>query len=74
MILRYKYRTSLVVPCSILIHVEVVKLDQKNLAISLRKEGVSYNEIRKKINVSKGTLSLWLRDIELTQIQKIFYL
>lgn len=39
-------------------------------AIELRKQGLSYREIRKSINVSKSTLSLWLKDIELTEQQK----
>lgn|SRR3989344_423844 len=34
-------------------------------AINLRKKGLSYNEIRKRINVSKSSLSLWLKDVEL---------
>ncbi|HEY9586195.1 MAG TPA: hypothetical protein VJJ27_00950 [Candidatus Paceibacterota bacterium] len=37
-------------------------------AISLRKTGLSYNEIRKKLNnsIAKSTLSLWLKSIPLT--------
>jgi hypothetical protein len=34
-------------------------------AIRLRKTGLSYNEIRKTVAVSKSTLSLWLKDIPL---------
>ena len=37
----------------------------KNRAIKLRKKGLSYNEIKKEINVAKSSLSLWLRNIEL---------
>lgn len=37
----------------------------KRKAILLRKKGLSYNEIRKQINIAKSTLSLWLRDIRL---------
>lgn len=47
-----------------------MKLTQKIEAIKLRQQGKSYKEIRERILVSKGTLSLWLRDIELTEIQK----
>ncbi len=47
-----------------------MKLKEKIKAISLRKLGKSYSEIRKKIKVSKGTLSLWLRDIKLTPEQE----
>lgn len=34
-------------------------------ATRLRKRGLSYNEIRKKVDVSKSTLSLWLKAIRL---------
>lgn len=39
------------------------KLLQKNLAIQLRKKGLSYSEILKDIPVAKSTLSLWLREV-----------
>ena len=38
-----------------------MKLNERIEAIRLRKLGKSYSEIRKKVKVSKGTLSLWLR-------------
>lgn len=47
-----------------------MKLEEKTRAIKLRKRGGSYTEILKKVKVSKSTLSLWLRDIELTSHQK----
>lgn len=47
-----------------------MKLKEKIEAIRLRKLGKSYSEIRKKVKVSKSTLSLWLRDIKLTPAQK----
>lgn len=47
-----------------------MKLQEKNIAITLRKKGASYKEILKKIKVSKGTLSVWLRDIKLTPAQQ----
>lgn len=40
-------------------------LDLKKQAIDLRKRGYSYSKILKEIDVSKSTLSLWLRDINL---------
>jgi len=46
------------------------KTTQKYLARQLRKKGKSYSEILEKINVSKSTLSLWLRDIPLTKQQR----
>ena len=47
-----------------------MKLEQKFEAIRLRKEGLAYSLIRQRVPVSKSTLSLWLRDVELTQEQK----
>lgn len=47
-----------------------MKLKEKIRAITLRKLGKSYSEIRKKVKVSKGTLSLWLRDIKLIPVQE----
>lgn len=42
-------------------------------AIKLRKQGLSYSQINKKLPVSRSTLSLWLRSVQLepTQIKKI---
>ncbi len=39
----------------------------KNKAISLRKKGYSYSQIKEKIKVSKSTLSLWLRNFPLSE-------
>lgn len=39
-------------------------------AIKLRKDGLSYGNIKKRLNVSKSTLSLWLKNIPLTEKQK----
>ncbi|MFA6375928.1 MAG: hypothetical protein WCX69_00820 [Candidatus Paceibacterota bacterium] len=47
-----------------------MKLNEKLIAVNLRKAGKSYNEIKRKVKVSKSTLTLWLRDIELTADQK----
>ncbi len=40
--------------------------EKKNEAIRLRKEGASYSQIKEKIGVSKSSLSLWLRDMPLS--------
>jgi len=45
------------------------KLKEKAEVRSLRKKGYSYSEILKKIKVSKGSLSVWCRDIVLTEKQ-----
>lgn len=47
-----------------------MKLKEKIEAIRLRKLGESFSEIREKIKVSKGTLSLWLRDVKLSPEQE----
>ena len=45
------------------------KIKEKRLARKLRGQGLSYNEIKKKVNVSKSTLSLWCRDVILSPEQ-----
>jgi hypothetical protein len=47
-----------------------MKSDLKKKAIELRKQGLSYKDILKVVAVSSGTISLWLRDVELTATQK----
>ncbi len=47
-----------------------MKIKEKKLSRELRKQGWSLNEIRQKIKVSKSSVSLWVRDIELTKKQK----
>ncbi|MBU4030940.1 hypothetical protein KJ756_02180 [Patescibacteria group bacterium] len=47
-----------------------MKLEEKIKAVALRKRGKSYKEILKQVAVSKASLSIWLRDIELTSKQK----
>ena len=46
----------------------MAKPDVRNEAIRLRKvDRMSYGEIAKKLNVSKGTLSIWLKPFRLTR-------
>ena len=47
------------------------KLELKNKAQLLRKNGYSYNEILKQVRVSKDTISRWCRDVVLTKSQKL---
>ena len=47
-----------------------MKKIEKEEAISLREKGFSINDIARAVNVSKGTVSLWVRDIELTTKQR----
>ncbi|PIR44306.1 hypothetical protein COV23_00450 [Candidatus Wolfebacteria bacterium CG10_big_fil_rev_8_21_14_0_10_31_9] len=46
-----------------------MKSNQKEKAINLRKQGLSYSEILKQIPVAKSTLSLWLRSVGLSKKQ-----
>lgn len=46
------------------------KAKEKSLAIKLRKEGKTYNEILEVVPVAKSTLSLWLREVGLASKQK----
>lgn len=46
------------------------KLKEREKAIKLRKEGLSYREISEKVPVAKSTLSLWLRSVGLAKKQR----
>lgn len=46
------------------------KPELKKLAIKLRKKGYSYSEVLEKVKVAKSTLSLWLREVGLSEAQK----
>jgi hypothetical protein len=46
------------------------KDDLRETALAMRQEGRSYREIREVVSVSKSTLSLWLRDVPLTEEQQ----
>ncbi|MEK6832597.1 MAG: helix-turn-helix domain-containing protein [Nanoarchaeota archaeon] len=48
-----------------------MKEQEKIKAIELRKQGLSVNKIAKEVGASKGTVSVWVRDIQLTKEQKI---
>lgn len=39
----------------------------KNIAIRLRRSGKSYGQIRTALGIPKSTLSVWLRDVKLSQ-------
>jgi intein-encoded DNA endonuclease-like protein len=52
-----------------------MKRAEKNIAISLRQQGFSYSEILDRLTeeghkVSKGSLSNWLKNVQLTSEQK----
>jgi hypothetical protein len=44
-----------------------MKEEQKKKAIKMRKSGMTYSEILKKVPVAKSTLSLWLRSVGLAK-------
>ena len=50
-----------------------MKQKEKIQARQLREKGISVSEISKKLNVSKSSVSLWVRDIKLTdeQVKKL---
>ncbi len=45
----------------------MAKYKDRDLAISLRKQGMSYSQIKEHLNVSKSSLSLWLKKYPLSQ-------
>lgn len=48
----------------------MVKVDEKEEAIKLRRNGLSYSEILEHVDVAKSTLSLWLHSVKLAKSQK----
>jgi hypothetical protein len=48
----------------------ILKTIEKIKAIELRKSGKTYSEILKVVPVAKSTLSLWLREVGLSKVQK----
>ncbi len=44
----------------------MARLKDREKALALRKKGMSYSQIKKALNVSKGTLSTWLRKYPLS--------
>jgi len=47
-----------------------MKVKEKQKAVLLRKQGYSFKEIARKLDVSKSTASIWLRDIKLDEKAK----
>lgn len=47
-----------------------MKKEEKQEALLLRKSGKSMNEIATLLDVSKASVSLWVRDVALTRIQR----
>ena len=45
----------------------MARFKDREKAILLRKEGMSYSQIKKNLKLSKSTLSLWLRDYPLSK-------
>src|SRR3989344_966741 len=48
----------------------IPKIQEKEKAILLRKEGFSYTEILEQVPVAKSSLSLWLQSVGLSKKQK----
>ncbi len=47
-----------------------MKRDQKNKAIILRKTGQPIGDIARTLNVAKSSVSIWVRDVPLTLLQR----
>ena len=45
---------------------ETINMTTKQQVRALRQQGLSYNEIQQKLNVSKSNISSWCKDIQLT--------
>ncbi|MDD5145501.1 MAG: helix-turn-helix domain containing protein [Candidatus Pacebacteria bacterium] len=45
----------------------MARLKDREKALSLRKKGMSYSQIKQILNLSKSTLSLWLKDYPLSK-------
>jgi transcriptional regulator with XRE-family HTH domain len=43
------------------------RLKDRERVLTLRKRGMSYSQIKKELNISKSTLSIWLRDYPLSK-------
>lgn len=48
----------------------IIKTQEKEKAISLRKQGKTYSEILSVVPIAKSTLSLWLQSMDLSKKQK----
>lgn len=53
--------------------VQYLEKYKQNIAIDMRKHGLSYSEIRNRLHIPKSTLSYWLKNLKLTseQIKKL---
>ena len=49
--------------------VQYLEKYKQNIAIDMRKRGISYSEIENRIHIPKSTLSYWLKNIKLTPEQ-----
>jgi len=47
----------------------MAKSEERNSAVKLRQEGYSIKDIANKLRLSKSTVSVWCRGIELSQVQ-----
>lgn len=47
-----------------------MKATEKTIALQLRSEGMSIKDIANKISVAKSSVSIWVRNVELTSRQK----
>ena len=45
----------------------MARLKDRENALALRKQGMSYSQIKEKLGIGKGTLSVWLKDYPLSK-------
>src|SRR3989344_8883216 len=48
---------------------DMARFKDRERAVSMRQDGHTYSHIRQLLKVSKGSLSLWLRDVRLSKEQ-----
>jgi transposase len=48
----------------------IVKTSERDMARKLRSEGLSVREIESRLGVARSSVSVWVRDVELTAEQR----
>lgn len=47
-----------------------MKVEEKKRAIQMRKQGIAMGEIAQRLGVAKSSVSYWVRDVQLTSVQR----
>ncbi len=67
--MRHQIKPSVAAYKSLCYHL-VMKAKEHKIALEMRREGKSINEIAKTLSISKGTASIWCKPIQLSQEQR----